>query len=83
MANIVPFLMLVVGFLGILPGDFDGDFDVDLLDYQQFASCVSGPDVPYEPGICQLADIEPAAHPDGDVDLRDFAAFQRYYTGSF
>ena len=55
----------------LLPGDCNGDGVVDELDWPLFADCISGPDVPSEPG-CDCADDDC----DLDVDLADFAAFQ-------
>lgn len=56
--------------------DFDGDTDVDLIDFSFFQSCFSGPNRPAATG-CECAD---ATH-DGDVDLIDFANFQTCFTG--
>jgi hypothetical protein len=54
-------------------GDCDGNGSVDLLDYQAFAACVTGPD-PQEPlpGDCRCIDFDS----DNDVDLMDFSRFQ-------
>jgi len=55
-----------------VPGDFDGDGDVDLADFSAWDGCLTGPNAgPYADG-CQTFDFES----DGDVDLRDFAGFQ-------
>ena len=59
-----------------VPGDLDGDRDVDLGDFGIFAGCMMGPGVPH-PGGCEAADLDG----EGDVDLEDFAAFQRACTG--
>jgi hypothetical protein len=57
----------------ILPGDCDGNGSVDLLDYQAFAGCVTGPDPKGPlPDECRCHDLD---H-DADVDLHDFALFQ-------
>jgi hypothetical protein len=61
-----------------IPGDFDFDDDVDLLDYGAFLICVSGPGGGAEPD-CDLFDFDT----DIDVDLIDFSGFQLAFTGSF
>jgi hypothetical protein len=58
------------------PGDWDGDGEVDLLDYQQLRTCLLGTLVPSSGG-CAFFD----ADYDGDVDMRDVAVFQREFTG--
>lgn len=60
-----------------LPGDFNGDCDVDADDLQAFELCASGPNIPYT-GNCAWADLDP----DGDVDQADFGIFQRCYSGA-
>ncbi len=62
--------------LSPLPGDFDGDNDVDNDDLTVFESCASGPGIPYA-GDCAKADLDP----DGDVDQADFVILQRCYSG--
>ena len=66
------------------PGDFDGNEDVDLVDYWVFESCFSGScvDSPCDPALyadpcCAIGDSDS----DGDVDLGDFARFQVAFTG--
>ncbi len=59
-----------------IPGDLNGDFAVDLDDFVVLAACVSGPDVSPSAG-CNAADLTM----DNDVDLADFADFQRRCTG--
>jgi len=55
-----------------LPGDCDGDNDVDLDDYAVFEGCITGPNGgPIDPS-CRCADLDA----DDDVDLADFAEFQ-------
>ena len=61
----------------VLPaGDFDCDVDVDGDDFAFFAGCLSGPDVSASVS-CEYAGQDV----DGDVDLADFAGFQRAFTG--
>ena len=60
-----------------LPGDYDGDGNVDLDDYAGFPACFSGPLAgkgrPARSRACEDAfDFDL----DGDVDLWDFAEFQ-------
>ncbi|MBK9126314.1 MAG: M6 family metalloprotease domain-containing protein [Phycisphaerales bacterium] len=61
----------------LMPGDCDGDFDVDIDDFADFVPCFFGPELPLGTG-CECFDLDP----DTDVDLVDFAAFQRAFTGS-
>ena len=60
-----------------IPGDTDGDDDVDLADYEVFMTCLSGPDIEVKPS-CEVADLQP----DRDVDLRDLLTFQEVFSGS-
>ena len=56
------------------PGDCDFDTDVDLLDYQDFRTCLSGPGG----GLgaeCDCFDLDDS----GDVDLVDFCLFQEAF----
>jgi subtilisin family serine protease len=60
-----------------LPGDFDGDGDVDDGDFALFVTCLNGPGQP--PARCTLgltADLDR----DGDLDLADVAAFTAGFT---
>ena len=54
-----------------VPGDYDGDGDVDDEDFAAFADCMSGPGVIVD-GDCQLLDL----NADRDVDLSEFAVIQ-------
>lgn len=62
----------VVCVLAACPADFDGDGDVDSVDFDLFKACASGPAVPYTVG-CDGKDLD---H-DSDVDQDDFGIFQR------
>ena len=55
-----------------IPGDIDGDGDVDLLDFGAMAGCLYGPAGSGVTSQCTCADLEA----DADVDLRDLAALQ-------
>ncbi len=63
-------------------GDSDGDGRVDLEDLVVFFNCITGPvGVPDPPGLpseCRCLD----ADDDDDIDLADFAAYQRNFTGT-
>ena len=61
---------------GARAGDLNCNGSVDLEDLPEFLNCLAGPDMPYRPG-CVRVDLEP----DDTVDLFDFAAFQRLFTG--
>ncbi|MFQ5413671.1 MAG: SUMF1/EgtB/PvdO family nonheme iron enzyme [Phycisphaerae bacterium] len=56
--------------------DFDGDGDVDAVDFMQLGTCMSGPVGPPLPA-CTAVDL----NADGQVDLRDIAVFQGAFTG--
>ncbi len=56
-------------------GDFDGDGDVDLFDFEQFAPCQTGPGGSAAPP-CDVFDF----NADNDVDFADFSHFQRAFT---
>ena len=71
-------LELVGGFwFAPLAGDCNIDAAVDLVDYELFPSCLSGPtgDILLE---CACLDLDR----DGDLDLSDVAVFQRMFTGN-
>jgi hypothetical protein len=62
------------GFVSV-PGDMDGDGDIDRSDLDYFSACVRGPgrEVGEE---CYTADFDK----DGDVDLIDYGEFSRLYS---
>jgi len=64
-------------------GDLDLDGDSDSRDFSGFAQCLSGPDVLTPPAGLPTewfarSDLPPS---DGDVDLADYFAFQRAFSG--
>ena len=57
-------------------GDFDGDGDVDLLDFNAFEACFTGEDGgPVDPG-CAAGDFDG----DGDIDCSDWERFRWAWT---
>lgn len=60
-----------------IPGDTDGDGDVDLVDFAAFQLCFTGPGGSAA-DQCNSVDFDD----DGDVDLADFGAFQLAFTGA-
>lgn len=58
-------------------GDFDGDCGVDLVDFEQFEACLTGPGDTSAGSQCQAADFDS----DGDADLRDVGRLQLAFTG--
>jgi len=60
-----------------IPGDFDGDGDVDQEDYGMFQRCLSGVTIPQEDPACAAARLDA----DGDVDRDDAALFLRCISG--
>lgn len=58
-------------------GDFDGDGDVDLIDFGHFQACFNGPNRPPVTAGCEDADFDS----DNDVDLMDFGVFQGCFNG--
>jgi len=61
---------------GGVPGDCDGDGDIDLADYTCFAACFNGPDIAVS---VECGDFDYDA--DEDVDFFDFAEFQVVFVG--
>lgn len=62
--------------MGTIPGNCDGDDDVDLDDYADFEACLDGPGRELDTG-CECFDFDN----DDDVDQYDTAAFQEAFTG--
>jgi hypothetical protein len=60
-----------------LTPDFDGDSDVDLVDYAAFQMCFNGPNQLPAQANCQQTDFDL----DCDVDLADFSVFQSCFNG--
>jgi hypothetical protein len=60
-------------------GDIDGDRDTDRCDLYYWVGCRTGPDLRFAPSGCERADIDE----DGDIDLADFARFQRVFVPGF
>jgi hypothetical protein len=56
-----------------VPGDLDGDRDVDLVDFRRVTQCLSGPD--RRPADCRLSDFDF----DADVDMLDLQMFEDFY----
>jgi hypothetical protein len=69
-------LGMVFNIAASTPYDFDGDGDVDLVDFGQFQICFTGPN-----GTATLACTPADGDNDGDVDLVDFGEFQIVFTG--
>jgi hypothetical protein len=77
------------GISPLVGADFNGDGSVDRDDFEIFSRCLTGPNVAYDPHNlthgcpgCALPHNTEGIIPadldaDGDVDLHDFAAFQR------
>ena len=66
-------------------GDYDGDGDIDLGDYDVFNDCFAGegaPPAPTMPGVDPFGCLDVFdTDGDGDVDLSDFADLQGAFTG--
>lgn len=69
---------LAGGFWFEIPlGDCEDDGDVDLLDFDQFRGCATGPDRAPPTGNCVCFDVDRS----DTVDLADFYIIQSTYTG--
>lgn len=74
------FMTMGSGYALGAPGDFDGDGDVDLLDYRAAHDCLAGPGSPFPAPSCSAANfLDPPAPSDLDVDLRDFRVFSNIF----
>ena len=60
-----------------VPGDSDGDRDVDIVDYAALADCRTGPNLRASTS-CAVFDLDA----DFDVDFRDFQRFEERMTAS-
>ena len=54
----------------------NADGDIDLTDFDAFATCMTVPDAPYAAG-CSVFDFDF----DADADLHDYGAFHAAFTG--
>lgn len=54
-----------------VPGDVDGDGQVDMNDFAEMCNCLAGPNSEHPAYRCHLTDFDR----DADVDLADLAAF--------
>ena len=61
----------------VVAGDCNSDGTVNLLDYESFLGCVTGPNGGPVSPECACFD----ANDDDDVDFGDFAALQQAFTG--
>ena len=62
---------------GVPPDDCNSDGWVDLIDYDDFDGCLSGPNGGLPLPECNCFDLDS----DGDIDLSDVARFQAEFTG--
>jgi hypothetical protein len=62
----------------VIPGDMDGDWDVDQSDFGLFQACLSGSGNPQTDPACARARLDG----DSDVDGDDLALFLRCFSGA-
>jgi len=55
----------------LVPANWDGDCDIDLVDYATIGPCFRGPAQRYQISPCLRFDLDN----DGDVDLKDYRSF--------
>jgi hypothetical protein len=60
----------------VVPGDCNSDSGINLFDFDEFRSCLSGPDVVVNGADCWCGNLDG----DEDVDLRDVALLQLAFT---
>jgi len=60
-----------------VPGDANGDTDVDFNDFVQYSNCLTGPAIATNADCQEVFDIDL----DADVDLLDFAVLQSCFSG--
>jgi len=61
----------------VVPGDFDGDGDVDQEDFGHFQACLTGAGIPQNDPACADAKLDE----DVDVDQYDFGIFEDCMSG--
>ncbi len=62
---------------GFVLGDWDGDSDSDLADFEKFEECVTGPDAGSIDVGCEVFDFDT----DQDVDFSDLRTYLLHFTG--
>jgi hypothetical protein len=75
--GVVGFLVDQAGVSVDIPNaDYDGDVDVDMDDYSELVSCLTGPGVPPENPDCNFFDLDS----DGDIDCPDLDLLAAVWT---
>ena len=62
-------------------GDYTGDDRVSIVDFNQFALAMAGPDNPKPPAVTAINWAKSKLDSDQDVDMADLARFQTLFTG--